>query len=95
MIKTANTTQAVPAAVRDWSVSWPQYAPTDVTPPELLPAALAHHVPNWAEAAPTPADVPDWDQRQADALVPYQLDALGQPLNPLGRTGKCGPREVG
>ncbi|MFD8477695.1 NUDIX domain-containing protein [Streptomyces globisporus] len=90
MTKTTETTGPVPAAVRDWSVSWPQYAPADVTPPELLPAALAHHVPDWAEAAPTPADVLDWDRRQADALVPYQLDALGRPLNPLGRTGKCG-----
>ncbi|NEA14141.1 NUDIX domain-containing protein [Streptomyces halstedii] len=90
MSETTETTGAVPAALRDWSVSWPQYAPTDVTPAELLPAALAHHVPDWAEAAPTPADVPDWDRRQAHALVPYQLDGGGQPLNPRGRTGRCG-----
>jgi ADP-ribose pyrophosphatase YjhB (NUDIX family) len=90
MNATTETTGAVPAALRGWSVSWPQYTPTDVTPPELLPAALAHHVPDWAEAAPTPADVPDWDRRQAHALVPYQLDGRGWPLNPHGRTGRCG-----
>ncbi|MGW6746549.1 NUDIX domain-containing protein [Streptomyces sp. NPDC055025] len=64
--------------------------PTDVTPPELLPAALAHHVPDWAEAAPTPADVHDWPQRQAAALVPFQLDERGWPLHPHGRTGRTG-----
>ncbi|MEV7296780.1 NUDIX domain-containing protein [Streptomyces microflavus] len=90
MSETTETIGAVPDALRDWSVSWPQYAPTDVTPPELLPAALARHVPDWAEAAPTPIDVPDWDRRQADALVPYRLDGRGQPLNPRGRTGRCG-----
>ncbi|MFD8731979.1 NUDIX domain-containing protein [Streptomyces sp. NPDC059611] len=90
MSETTETIRAVPAALRDWSVSWPQYTPTDVTPPELLPAALARHVPDWAEAAPTPADVPDWDHRQAHALVPFQLDGRGLPLNPHGRTGRCG-----
>ncbi|OKI14223.1 NUDIX domain-containing protein [Streptomyces sp. CB03911] len=67
-----------------------EYTPTDITPPELLPSALAHHVPTWAEAAPTPADVPDWDQRRATALVPFELDGRGWPLNPAGRTGKGG-----
>jgi ADP-ribose pyrophosphatase YjhB (NUDIX family) len=61
----------------------------DITPPELLPEALAHQVPDWAEAAPTPADVPDWDKRQADALVRFELTG-GRPRHPLGRTGKCG-----
>ena len=66
------------------------YTPTDITPPELLPAALAHHVPDWAEAAPTPADVHDWPQRQANALVPFERDARGWPLHPHGRTGRTG-----
>ncbi|QIP74652.1 NUDIX domain-containing protein [Streptomyces sp. VN1] len=83
-------TWTIPAGKRCWSVSWPQYTPTDITPPELLAAALARHVPDWAEAAPTPADVPDWPQRQAHALVPFQLDARGWPLHPHGRTGRCG-----
>ncbi|WP_079134534.1 NUDIX domain-containing protein [Streptomyces sp. EN16] len=94
MSETTETVGAVPAALRDWSVSWPQYTPTDVTPPELLPAALAHHVPDWAEAAPTPAEVPDWDRRHAEALVPYRIDWQGRPLNPHGRTGRCG-RDLG
>ncbi|MET9016929.1 NUDIX domain-containing protein [Streptomyces olivaceoviridis] len=83
-------TTTVPAALRDWSVSWPEYAPTDVTPPELLPAALADQVPDWAEAAATPADVRDWDQRIDSALVPFRLDERRWPLHPQGRTGRTG-----
>ncbi|GAB2717273.1 NUDIX domain-containing protein [Kitasatospora kifunensis] len=67
-----------------------EYTPTDITPPELRPSALARHVPDWAEAAPTPDDVHDWPQRQAAALVPFELDHRGWPLHPLGRTGRCG-----
>lgn len=66
------------------------YTPTDITPPELLPAALARHVPHWAEAAPTPAQVHDWEQRQRAALVPFEFDARGWPLHPRGRTGRTG-----
>lgn len=84
------TETVIPASRRCWSVSWPEYMPTDVTPPELLPAALAHHVPDWAEAAPAPTDVHDWVQRRADALVPYKLDERGWPLHPHGRTGRSG-----
>ncbi|OKJ46867.1 NUDIX domain-containing protein [Streptomyces sp. CB02115] len=83
-------TETIPAGRRSWSVNWPEYAPTDITPPELRPSALAHHVPDWAEAAPTPADVQDWPQRQAAALVAFQLDARGWPLHPQGRTGRTG-----
>lgn len=79
-----------PAGRRCWSVNWPEYTPTDITPPELRPSALAHHVPDWAEAAPTPTDVQDWPQRQAAALVPFQLDQRGWPLHPHGRTGRTG-----
>ncbi|MFB8314702.1 NUDIX domain-containing protein [Streptomyces sp. NPDC055961] len=80
----------VPADRRDWAVNWPEYAPTDVTPPELLPSALAQHVPDWAEGAATPVDVTDWDRRRADALVPFELDERGLPLHPAGRTGYTG-----
>lgn len=83
-------TETIHAGLRSWSVSWPEYTPADITPPELLPAALAHHVPGWAEAAPTPADVTDWPQRQAGALVPFRLDTRGWPLHPHGRTGRTG-----
>lgn len=83
-------TETIPAGLRCWSVSWPEYTQADVTPPELQPSALAHHVPDWAEAAPTPTDVHDWDQRQADALVPFELDERGWPLHPHGRTGRAG-----
>ncbi|GAB3916083.1 hypothetical protein GCM10029964_128480 [Kibdelosporangium lantanae] len=34
--------------------------------------------------------MPDWSARQAAALVPYSLDGNGWPLNPTGRTGRCG-----
>ncbi|MFI8909099.1 NUDIX domain-containing protein [Streptomyces albidoflavus] len=81
---------SIPARLRSWSVRWPEYAPVDITPPELRPAELARHVPDWAEAAPTPTDVRDWAQRQTAALVPYELDERGWPLHPLGRTGRTG-----
>ncbi|MFE9437069.1 NUDIX domain-containing protein [Streptomyces sp. NPDC006640] len=80
----------VPEDRRHWSVNWPQYAPADITPPELRPASLARQVPDWAEAAVTPTDVSDWDLRRSSALVPFELDAQGWPLNPQGRTGRTG-----
>ncbi|MCY0961482.1 NUDIX domain-containing protein [Streptomyces sp. H27-H5] len=80
----------IPADLRDWAVSWPEYAPVDITPDELLPRALEREVPFWAEGAPTPEAVTDWAQRQAAALVPYQCDAQGRPLHPAGRTGRGG-----
>lgn len=83
-------TESIPAGRRSWSVSWPEYAPTDVTPEELLPQALGREVPFWAEGAATPDAVTDWAQRQAAALVPFQLDAQGWPLHPAGRTGRTG-----
>ncbi|MFE5714522.1 NUDIX domain-containing protein [Streptomyces sp. NPDC056501] len=83
-------TETIPANRRSWSVPWPEYAPTDVTPPELLPAALAQHVPDWAEGAPSPTDVTDWDRRRTAALVPFELDGQGWPLHPQGRTGRTG-----
>ncbi|MFJ2752769.1 NUDIX domain-containing protein [Streptomyces sp. NPDC087297] len=67
-----------------------EYTPVDITPPELRPSALAHHVPDWAEAACTPADVTDWPQRQASALVDFELDDRGWPMHPHGRTGRTG-----
>lgn len=67
-----------------------EYEPVDITPPELRPSALAHDVPQWAEAAPTPNDVHDWPHRQAVALVPFDLDARGWPVNPKGPTGRTG-----
>ena len=31
----SETTETIPAGRRCWSVSWPEYTPTDVTPPGL------------------------------------------------------------
>jgi len=73
-----------------WTPAVGAYTPTDVTPPELRPEALAHHVPDWAEAAPTPDHVHDWDRRRASALMPFGLDERGWLLHPHGRTGWCG-----
>lgn len=84
----------VPAALRDWAVSWPQYTPVDVTPPELEPQALASEVPGWAEGASSPDAVADWTERRSAALVPFELDQRGWPLNPAGRTG-CTGRNLG
>ncbi|MER8237450.1 NUDIX domain-containing protein [Streptomyces sp. NPDC094049] len=80
----------VPDSLRSWVTSWPEYGPLDITPAELLPSALAKDVPSWAEAAATPADVTDWEQRQDDALISFELDDRGWPLHPRGRTGRTG-----
>lgn len=81
---------AVPENRRRWSVSWPGYAPVTITPPELRSPALTQHVPSWAEGHVTPDMVRDWEQRRADALVPFELDGRGWPLHPHGRTGRTG-----
>ena len=81
----------VPTALRPWAVAWPGYAPADITPPELRPEGLAASVAEgWAQPYLSPADVPDWPARQAAALIPFDLDAHGWPLNPTGRTGRAG-----
>lgn len=80
----------VPEDRRHWSVSWPGYAPVTITPPELRPPALAEHVPGWAEGHATPDLVSDWEQRRANALVPFEVDERGWPLHPHGRTGRTG-----
>jgi ADP-ribose pyrophosphatase len=81
---------SIPAALRDWAASWPQYRPVDVTPPELEPHALASKVPGGAEGASSPDAVTDWPERQGAAVVPFALDHRGWPLNPEGRTGATG-----
>ena len=81
----------VPPALRAWSTPWPGYAPVDITPPELRPVGLAGAVAEgWAEPYRTPAEVPNWDERQAAALVAFEFDDRGWPLNPTGRTGRDG-----
>jgi ADP-ribose pyrophosphatase YjhB (NUDIX family) len=81
----------VPEERRPWSVAWPEYDPVDITPAELRPAGLAASVAEgWAEPWHTPADVPDWDERLARAVLPFTLDERGWPLNPSGRTGRAG-----
>lgn len=81
----------VPADLRSWSAPYPGYAPVDITPPELLPAGLSASVAEgWAQPYISPQDVPDWPARRAAALIPYELDEQGWPLNPIGRTGRAG-----
>jgi len=75
---------------RSWAVSFPLYAPVDITPPELLEGLARSVAEGWAEPFATPAQVPDWFTRQAVALVPFDFDNQGQPLNPAGRTGRSG-----
>lgn len=87
------TGQVVPADRRSWSVPWPQYAPVDITPPELSGAGLvASAAAGWAEPAVSPLDV-DFAGRQFAALVPYVV-VQGRPRNPSGRTGRVG-RDLG
>ncbi|NEA22632.1 NUDIX domain-containing protein [Actinomadura bangladeshensis] len=82
----------VPAHLRPWSVPWPGYSPADITPPELRPGpGLAESVAEgWAEPCSDPTCIPDLAERRAAALIPYQVDAEGRPLNPAGRTGRIG-----
>ncbi|WP_176879921.1 NUDIX domain-containing protein [Prauserella marina] len=81
----------MPDDMRSWSMPWRDYAPVDITPPPLRPDGLPVSVAEgWAEQCVWPGDVPDWAERQAAALVPFSLDDHGWPLNPVGRTGRCG-----
>ena len=35
--------KTIPAGQRSWAVTWPEYRPADITPPELRPSALAYY----------------------------------------------------
>ncbi|WP_131764638.1 NUDIX domain-containing protein [Candidatus Protofrankia californiensis] len=67
------------------------YTPADITPAELQPAGIAASIPEgWAiDQATDPAQITDWDDRQAVALIPFEVIG-GYPRNPAGRTGKIG-----
>lgn len=84
------TVQTIPAGRRDWAAPWPGYAPVDITPPALRPAGLATPAPWVTDTHDDPAQVADWPERIAAAVVPYRLDTAGRPLNPSGRTGRVG-----
>lgn len=63
----------------------------DITPAELSPEAIQRYgAPAWAEPAATPLDVADWPERQAQALIPFELDEQGWPINPEKLTGRTG-----
>lgn len=80
----------VPEHLRDWNTPWSGYAPVDITPGTLRDEDAARSS-GWAQDTCTdPAQVSDWQGRLAAALVPYQLDEAGRPLNPIGRTGRTG-----
>jgi ADP-ribose pyrophosphatase len=81
----------VPANLRSWSMPWHGYTPVDITPPELRADGLAQAAAEgWAEPYATPDDVPNWSERRAQALVPFDFDDRRWPLNPTGRTGRTG-----
>lgn len=81
----------VPAVLRHWSVAWPGYQPVDITPPELRADALIGETEGWiTDPVATPAEITDWSQRQVAALMPFDMDDAGWPLNPIGRTGRSG-----
>ncbi|HEV2343471.1 MAG TPA: NUDIX domain-containing protein [Actinocrinis sp.] len=81
----------VPAALRPWATAWLDYHPVDITPPELRPEGLPASVAEgWAQPYPSPLDVPDWPARWAAALIPFEVDEWGWPLNPTGRSGRSG-----
>jgi ADP-ribose pyrophosphatase len=79
----------VPDHLRPWSEPWPDYSPTDITPPELRADGIAASVrEGWAEPELDPTHI-GFAPRQAEALVPYTV-IDGYPRNPTGRTGKTG-----
>lgn len=82
----------VPAVMRPWSVTWPGYTPANLNPPESLEGRAGSDAEVTVKAMQTPDDVPpaEWLRRSAAALVPFDLDDRGWPLNPGGRTGKTG-----
>lgn len=83
----------VPDALRDWFIDWPDYAPVNITPPELRAENMTGQTEAWiTDPVATPQQVPEsvWGTRQIAALVPYEMDAAGWPLNPAGRTGRSG-----
>lgn len=79
----------VPADLRSWDTPHPAYAPVDITPPELRADALTDPESWIADPVADPAEVTNWSERQAAAVVPFEV-AAGWPLNPTGRTGRCG-----
>ncbi|WP_194908088.1 NUDIX domain-containing protein [Catenulispora rubra] len=85
------TTIGIPGFMRPWTVRHEGYAPVDVTPVELRPENLAAAVAEgWAEPFATPGEIRNWYSRVAAAVVPFTFDAFGWPLNPTGRTDRCG-----
>lgn len=80
----------VPAHRRSWSAPWPDYDPLDITPPELREQGLADAAAWITDPCANPAQVPDWNARLANALVPFRFTPTGWPLNPTGRTGRAG-----
>lgn len=84
----------VPAPLRPWDTPWPDYAPVNITPPELRFKALADPAEWVVDFQVHPAYVPHWPRRIDTALVPFELSSQGWPLNPTGRTGRSG-RDLG
>lgn len=83
----------VPAVMRPWSVAWPGYTPVYIYPPGLRPNTPADSVAEDSTGAvQTPDALPpaEWLRRSSAALVPFDLDDRGWPLNPTGRTGRAG-----
>ncbi|SIO85907.1 NUDIX domain-containing protein [Nocardiopsis sp. JB363] len=81
----------VPTELRSWDTDHAGYAPVDITPPELRAAALTGDVEAWiTDPVATPTEITGWEARQELALVPFEVDAAGYPLNPIGRTGRSG-----
>jgi ADP-ribose pyrophosphatase YjhB (NUDIX family) len=82
--------QTVPDHLRPWSEPWPDYRPSDITPPELREdGTLAESVrEGWAEPFTDPTVI-DFEPLKEVALLRFGT-ANGWPLNPTGRTGKSG-----
>lgn len=87
------STSTIAAHLRPWTTPHPSYAPVDVTSPALRRLALATGLArDWAELVHDPRRI-NWRPRQDAALISFTV-ADNMPLNPTGRTGRCG-RQLG
>lgn len=74
----SNTTETLDYYPGDWWIPCPEYDPVDAGRP-------------WDESTePTDPSTINWNQRQGEATIPFNIDANGWPLNPRGRTGRFG-----
>ncbi len=80
----------VPAEKVSWATAFEAYAPQSYTAPQVLQNDLTLRPGGWADEADPVNTVARRGPLRSVTGRPIQLDALGHPLNPAGRTGMRG-----